>query len=581
MTTIAISINKLDPWPHNVRKTKPSKQADAELLASIRSSGVLENLVVIPGKKDRYQVIAGERRRQALLKLAETGDKNPTDTVDCQVRDPAEALELSLIENTHRAAMHPADEFEAYAALMKDERLTEKNIAERFGVTKKHVQQRLKLAQVHPDIIAAFRAGKISYDAVMGFTTAQSQEEQLTVWKEICDDHFLHEFDGDDIRRQINQDAISADSGKAKFVGIKAYRAAGGTVTEDLFNDAKWLNDVALVEQLALKKLHETTDGLLQAGWKWAQSYLKNPPYNDIHNLPRIKSVTPPELLQEQKKLQEQHDLDESDETEAALNAIENKIQEQSIFHRHDMATAGCIIYFDYQGELVIEKGLIRKSDNATTKQQKNPSQPIAFAEAADDGSLPAKLAEDLREVRHSIARKQILQHPQLASELLIYVICRQALAADYSLPLNIRTTETGSNLPELPEPDLSWINDDDDVSSWQAFRNLSPADVQHLMAHCTARLLTITLAAMPGKDAVMESVLTEMNIDWHQHWQPNFENYFGRLKKDSLLSLGESLFSAEWRAQRVGNKRTDIADDLYEQTNQITGWLPAGIKPE
>jgi ParB family chromosome partitioning protein len=54
--------------------------------------------------------------------------------VPCLIEQPEHALETSLMENTVRAAMHPADEFVAMAGLI-DAGETIDTVATRFGVS--------------------------------------------------------------------------------------------------------------------------------------------------------------------------------------------------------------------------------------------------------------------------------------------------------------------------------------------------------------------------------------------------------------------------------------------------------------
>src|SRR3546814_2749275 len=67
------------------------------------------------------------------------------DTRVCNDEKAALAEEISLAENLIREAMSPADECRGYrAALDKGE--TEEDVARRLGVTVRHVQGRLRLA---------------------------------------------------------------------------------------------------------------------------------------------------------------------------------------------------------------------------------------------------------------------------------------------------------------------------------------------------------------------------------------------------------------------------------------------------
>src|SRR5262245_49167934 len=109
-----IEINKLFKSPLNARRTVARGTGD-DLKASILAHGLMHNLVVIDAGDGFYHVTDGARRLEALQALLADG-KLPGDyAVPCQVRSEKNALETSLAANTVRLAMHPADEFEAFA----------------------------------------------------------------------------------------------------------------------------------------------------------------------------------------------------------------------------------------------------------------------------------------------------------------------------------------------------------------------------------------------------------------------------------------------------------------------------------
>ena len=66
----SIPLNKLVQSPRNVRRHS-DPAADAELKASIAARGLLQNLIVRPAAKGKFEVEAGERRRRAMLALAD------------------------------------------------------------------------------------------------------------------------------------------------------------------------------------------------------------------------------------------------------------------------------------------------------------------------------------------------------------------------------------------------------------------------------------------------------------------------------------------------------------------------------
>ncbi|WP_397587025.1 ParB/Srx family N-terminal domain-containing protein, partial [Sphingobium fuliginis] len=102
----SIPLNKLVQSPRNVRRHS-DPAADAELKASIAAHGLLQNLIVRSAAKGRFEVEAGERRRRAMLALADEKILARDHEITCLVlEDSAEAaVETSLAENFHRLAM--------------------------------------------------------------------------------------------------------------------------------------------------------------------------------------------------------------------------------------------------------------------------------------------------------------------------------------------------------------------------------------------------------------------------------------------------------------------------------------------
>src|SRR6185437_16648281 len=96
------------------------------------------------------------RRWRALRLLIDQGRITPYFPVPCLTVSYERAVEISLAENSAREPMHPADEFEAFKALIDAGRTIE-DVAARFGVAPIVVQRRLKLANVHPTFIALYR----------------------------------------------------------------------------------------------------------------------------------------------------------------------------------------------------------------------------------------------------------------------------------------------------------------------------------------------------------------------------------------------------------------------------------------
>lgn len=111
----------LRPTGRNVRKTP--RMSIPELAASIQRVGLLQNLIVIAAADgEHYEVVAGARRLAALKLLAKKHRIPKEWEVPCLLVADGTARTASLTENVQREAMHPADQFEAFAALVAEGR---------------------------------------------------------------------------------------------------------------------------------------------------------------------------------------------------------------------------------------------------------------------------------------------------------------------------------------------------------------------------------------------------------------------------------------------------------------------------
>ena len=175
-----IPLTALVPSPANVRKTGTTNGIE-ELAASIEAHGLLQNLQVREAASGKFEVVAGGRRLAALKLLAKKKALAKDAPIACNVLDGEDAAEISLAENEMRQAMHPADQFEAFKALIDAGQGIE-DIAARFGVTPTVVRQRLKLAAVSPKLMALYRKGDMTLDQLMAFTVSDDHAAQEAAW---------------------------------------------------------------------------------------------------------------------------------------------------------------------------------------------------------------------------------------------------------------------------------------------------------------------------------------------------------------------------------------------------------------
>src|SRR5215204_2669290 len=160
---------------------QPREKFDIEelenLAESIREHGVIQPLIVSPGKNGIYVLIAGERRLQASRKA---GLK--TVPVVISHASDQQLLELALIENVQRADLNAIEEAEAYQHLAKEFKLSHETIATRVGKSRVAVTNTLRLLDASAAVKQALVDGRITEGharALLALSTAKAQEMLL------------------------------------------------------------------------------------------------------------------------------------------------------------------------------------------------------------------------------------------------------------------------------------------------------------------------------------------------------------------------------------------------------------------
>ncbi|MCB4825143.1 ParB/RepB/Spo0J family partition protein [Roseicella aerolata] len=377
--TISVPLNRLHPAPENVRRTGAGEGLD-ELAASIRAHGLLQNLNVRRevgprgGWTGRYFVIAGGRRLAALRRLAEAGRIGRTARIPCRVVEDDDATEASLAENVVRIAMHPADQFEAFAKLAGEGHSPER-IARRFGVSVLTVRQRLRLAAVAPSIMKAYRAGDLTLEAVTAFAVTDDAAAQERVWRQTAG----HGHPAT-IRRLLTEGRVPLTDRRVRIAGLAAYEMAGGLIERDLFNTEDgggWISNPGLLDDLIQAKLDLAAEAVRAEGWRWVE-VARDFPHDRLWRMRRARPEAVP-LTEEQERrreaLAEEYDAiaaegGESPEGEAAdrLEAIEAELAAleagETRWPAEALALAGAVVSLDPWGEGVrVERGFIRDED--------------------------------------------------------------------------------------------------------------------------------------------------------------------------------------------------------------------------
>jgi len=264
--TVALTLNQLHASPKNVRK----KRGDVgSLAASILSVGLIYPMIVTPrvkGKKiDGYQVEAGERRRLALLALAEQYPERAALMFECTlVADESKVTEISLAENYAREQMTLPDIYAAFATIRSERPdATLEELGALFGFDAARTARIMRLANLAPEIMALYAAGEIDDAQAMAYAATENQKLQVAVYRQLEETaQRPHEKCAAAIRAAMK----SGDREQTKhmlYVGVDTYLAAGGKFEADLFAQAEEtgrVEDPDLLQSLVSQRLAEDKD---------------------------------------------------------------------------------------------------------------------------------------------------------------------------------------------------------------------------------------------------------------------------------------------------------------------------------
>ncbi len=593
-----------------------------ELAASISRIGLLQNLVVIlAADGEQYEVVAGDRRLTALKLLAKKKRIAADFEVPCLLVADASARTVSLAENVLREAMHPADQFEAFAALVAEGRPVE-DIAADFGVSPLVVQRRLKLANVSPRLLADYRAGAVTLEQLMALTITDDHAAQQAAFYGAPE----WQRGASALRERLTEREIDATHPLVRFAGLDTYTTAGGGIRRDLFAEGDagtYLTDAALLETLVRSKLDAQAEDVRAEGWAWVEavphmSYAERQAFQNAprqRREPTAREARRIASLQTRfdkidAELQEAYDAEDEDKTEALeprreqvageLQAVEDALQGYAPDVR---AVAGAIVTLDSSGEAVIHRGLLREAEAKALRTLEKLRQGFGSAEGEaendDEGedaerpkaaSLSDRLAQRLSVHRTAALQIEVARHPQVALAALVHGMVQTVLMENHyghDLPLGVRLT--------VQDRLEGMARDWPDSPAAVALRELQqvagealPQDSAELFAALLAkpqdelvRLLAVCVAATVDVVTPRASVQqpgTELaqavGLDIAAWWKPTAEGYFKHVSKAVILeAVGEFAPSHVTRLAKL--KKGDIASEA-ERLADGTGWMPA-----
>lgn len=187
--TIDVDIDLLEPNHYQPRGPMDAERLE-DLAKSIRANGVIQPIVVRRidgaaglGGRERYQIIAGERRWRAS-QLAQLS-KVPIVIKDVPASQKKRLLEMALIENIQREDLNPMEAAAAYQRLIDEFQLKQDDIAVQVGKDRATVANYLRLLKLPEEVRGNVASGALSMGHARAIVALNNETDQRNLAREV------------------------------------------------------------------------------------------------------------------------------------------------------------------------------------------------------------------------------------------------------------------------------------------------------------------------------------------------------------------------------------------------------------
>ena len=152
-----VALTDIDLNPYQTRR-EFDPAALQELSKSIAAQGVLQPIVLRPGKERKFILVLGERR----LRASNMAGKSTIPAIVKRV-SAQQAAEMTLVENLQRQDLNCIEQAEAFANLSTNFNLTQEEIGARVGLSREAVSNYMRLLTLPESVIGALQTGRLNF----------------------------------------------------------------------------------------------------------------------------------------------------------------------------------------------------------------------------------------------------------------------------------------------------------------------------------------------------------------------------------------------------------------------------------
>lgn len=522
MTMQTVALSSLEPSRGNPRKARNGIEG---LAASIRTDGLLQNLVVKPvkGKGKHYRIVSGERRYRALKLLQERGEVDADYAVPVEIRDHLskdESLRIATVENLQRQNLTPLEEAAALTKLIH-KGATFDDVAAQTGLSQTTIKRRLALNGLCEETRAALALGIIGVSQAEAMTLA-SDEVQRDILEEI---ERGSDYTADDIKATV------LDNRPTVALAIFPLEQYTGTITTDLFAE------------------DET-------------SY-----FDDREEFLRLQNDAVAQLVKHH---------------EAAAAWVEVKedyrIPDWQYREAEEGEQGGVLINLSPTGRVDIREGLIKRHIDRHTAEE-TADNPIAprKPKAAYSSALCAYIAHH----KTAAVQEMLFACPRKAKEVAVVTrlgkfrpheamaaLAREAEPQNSYAVLEGQVRQFTAKLGfAIAAAEPVWAQFPprhcDDLALYEAVRGLSDHDLDQLETLLIALVFGQEFCQLlDTADSLFNRVARDLCVDMRYHWRPD-RSFLERRTRDQLIAIAVDCGYAENTSMVATYKKSELVNSL------------------
>ncbi len=174
-----IEISQIEANPNQPRR-EFSEEALQELADSIKELGIIQPITLRKMGKEKYQIIAGERRFRASQIAGKT-------TIPAYIlkADDEDTMEMALIENIQREDLNALEIALAYQQLIEQHNLSQEQLSKRVGKGRATIANFLRLLRLPAAIQVALKEKRIDMGHARTLLSLDNPAEQIKLFHEI------------------------------------------------------------------------------------------------------------------------------------------------------------------------------------------------------------------------------------------------------------------------------------------------------------------------------------------------------------------------------------------------------------